>query len=99
MRGNRPHRVDANQKSIVRALREIPGVSVFETHMVGKGFPDICIGYKGRTILIELKSSLKDKLTLPEQNFQVYWTGEVYVCSTLGSVLDCINPRMKGIRK
>jgi hypothetical protein len=100
MRGNRPHRTDANQMGIVRALRQIPGVSVFETHMVGKGFPDIVIGYKGKNTLIELKATSKDKLTLPEQSFQLYWTGEVFVCSTLGTVLDCVgivmNPRRKG---
>lgn len=96
MRGNRPHRVDSNQKSIVKALREIPGVSVFETHMVGRGFPDLVVSDGADTYLIELKSSPKEKLTLAEQQFQLYWQGDVYVCSTLDEILLCLGLTKKG---
>jgi hypothetical protein len=89
MRGNRPHRVDQNQPDIVKSLRSIPGVSVFETHMVGRGFPDLACGYRGKTSLIELKVK-GASLTLPEQGFQLYWTGDVSVCYCLDDVLKAI---------
>ena len=45
--------MDANQKKIVEALRDIPGVSV-ET-----GHDDIILGYQGKTFWYEIKNPEK----------------------------------------
>ena len=47
-------RVDSNQKDIVSQLRKI-GCSVLHTHQLGKGAPDIIVGYDLRNYLVEIK--------------------------------------------
>lgn len=46
----RAARVDANQKEIVRAWRQV-GARVALTHMVGNGFPDAVVGFRGQVLL------------------------------------------------
>ena len=55
-------RVDANQKKIVSQLREI-GCSVLHTHQLGKGAPDIIVGYNNLNYLVEIKDGDKPKHT------------------------------------
>ena len=80
---------DKNHKEIVDALVEIPGVSVFETHRIGGGFPDIVVGFRGETYLVEIKSA-NGKLTGPERDFFDNWTGHVTIGRTLDDILDAI---------
>lgn len=65
----------------MQMLRQIPSLSVFSTHMVGKGFPDIVIGYKKKNYLIEIKDGDKPpsarKLTADESKFHSTWNGQV----------------------
>ena len=69
-------KVDGNQKEITRFLREC-GCSVFPTHMVKNGFPDLVVGFKGVNYLLELKdgSKIKCPLTPKEWNFHLTWKG------------------------
>ncbi|MDF7813628.1 hypothetical protein [Hymenobacter sp. YC55] len=69
-------RVDANQKQIVTALRQI-GASVLHVHQLKNCF-DILVGYRGRTFLIEIKTSEKEKLTDGEAEFKASWRGSEY---------------------
>ncbi|RZL10243.1 MAG: hypothetical protein EOO62_13295 [Hymenobacter sp.] len=69
-------RVDANQADIVRALRGI-GASVLHCHVLKNAF-DILVGYRGRTFLMEIKTSEKEKLTPGEAEFQRTWRGSPY---------------------
>lgn len=46
---------DANHAPIVRALERV-GASVQELHAVGSGCPDLLVGYRGRTVLLEVKN-------------------------------------------
>jgi hypothetical protein len=69
-------RVDANQPDIVRALRGI-GASVLHCHVLKNAF-DILVGYRGRTFLMEIKASEKDKLTPGEAEFMATWRGSTY---------------------
>jgi hypothetical protein len=69
-------RVDANQPAIVGALRGI-GASVLHVHQLKNCF-DILVGYRGRTFLMELKTSPKEKLTPGEAEFQASWRGSPY---------------------
>jgi hypothetical protein len=63
-------RVDANQEQIVSALRAA-GAYVWVI-----GLPvDILVGYKGKTILIEIKSGSKKRLTKLQTEFFENWAG------------------------
>lgn len=90
----RAKKIDANQTEVVRALRKIPGVSVAITSALGKGYPDLNVGYKGRTYLFELKDGSKPesarKLTPDEVEFQGKWTGHYAVVNSLDDILKII---------
>lgn len=88
-------KVDANQASLVKQLRQIPGVTVAHTHTVGDGFPDLVISYKGKNFLCEVKDPNKPpsarKLTPDEQKFHSSWTGQIAVVETVTDILKMIN--------
>jgi hypothetical protein len=69
-------RVDSNQALIVRQLRAV-GASVLHVHQLKNCF-DILVGYRGRTFLMEIKASEKDKLTPGEAEFMANWCGSPY---------------------
>lgn len=54
----RAARTDDNHGEIVRALRQI-GCYVVDCAHVGRGFPDIVVGFRGHWILIEIKDGEK----------------------------------------
>jgi len=86
-------RVDANQKNIVSKLREI-GCSVLHTHQLGKGAPDIIVGFNGKNYLFEIKDGNKplsqQKLTVDEIKFKAEWQGRYDVVSSLDKLLEII---------
>jgi hypothetical protein len=67
---------DDNHNKIVRELQQL-GATVFSTHKVGDGFPDIVVGFRGRNYLFEIKKDTKSKLTDCEKNFHLFWKGQV----------------------
>ena len=75
-------RVDGNQTHIVGIFRKL-GATVAHTHMIGQGFPDIVVGYKGVNYLVEIKDPRmppsKRKLTPDEQKFFDAWKGAAFV--------------------
>ena len=83
-------RTDANQESIVEALRKIPGVSVAITSSLGNGFPDICVGHKGRNFFFEIKTDDKQKLTKDEIAFSWNWRGQWIMVSQLEQILHIV---------
>lgn len=86
-------RVDANQKSIVEALRKI-GASVLHLHQLGKGAPDLAVGYQGRNVFLELKDGSKPpsarKLTPDEERFHAEWRGQVAVVESVDEAVAFI---------
>jgi hypothetical protein len=78
-RGHRG-RVDANQPAIVEALRKA-GAVVQSLSRIGEGCPDLLVGYRGRTILMEVKDDSqppsKRLLTEDELKWQGRWCGSV----------------------
>lgn len=50
----RAKRVDGNQRQIISAL-EAAGASVVDASRMGQGFPDLVIGYRNVTLLMECK--------------------------------------------
>jgi hypothetical protein len=85
----RIRRVDANQQAIVEEFRGY-GATVFIVSMLGNGFPDIVVGYRGKNYLFELKDGDKppsqQKLTAPEKAFFQKWGGQVSVIKSLEEV-------------
>ena len=67
-------KVDENHKVIVQKFREL-GASVFDASGVGRGFPDILVGFNGYTALVEIKSGEKKKFTDPQLKFMAEWKG------------------------
>ncbi len=62
----RSSKVDANQRDIMSALRDI-GCSIQSLHTVGGGCPDLLVGFRGRTTLLEVKNPDGRNQVLPEQ--------------------------------
>jgi hypothetical protein len=74
----RAAKIDANQPEIVAALRKA-GALVIPTHMVGGGFPDLVVCFRGQTLLMEVKDGSKPpsaRLLTPDQlAFHAAWIG------------------------
>ena len=87
-------RVDANQKEIVKQLRDL-GVSVLHTHQLGRSAPDLILGYRNENFMIELKDGNKtksqQKLTPDEIKFQCEWGGNYAVCNSIEQILTTID--------
>ena len=70
-------RVDDNQKDIVEALRAIGATVRVVTQ--GGGIPDLLVGFRGHTVLMEVKDGRKKpsarKLTEAEEKFFLEWRG------------------------
>lgn len=66
-------RVDKNQKTIVDALRSI-GASVQTLHQVGKGVPDLLVGWRGENYLLEIKNPSRPKSRRKLNGEQAEWT-------------------------
>ena len=81
-------KVDANQAQIVQALRKV-GATVLHLHPLGRGAPDILAGYRGRNILMEIKSA-KGKLTPQEAEFMWGWKGQYCEVRTVQEALLAI---------
>lgn len=75
-------RTDANHSQIVKAFRDL-GCSVFDTSRIGQGFPDLVIGKRGITVLVEVKADAKKKFTTAQDLFMMNWKG-----STVSRIQD-----------
>lgn len=93
MAGRRAARTDSNQSEIVEALRKC-GVSVFPTHTVGDGFPDLVCGFHGNNYLFEIKDPNKPPskrlLTEDEKKFRDAWRGRVFTIMTADEALATV---------
>tara|TARA_R110000824_G_scaffold352903_4_gene540006 strand:- start:889 stop:1209 length:321 start_codon:yes stop_codon:yes gene_type:complete len=86
----RAARIDDNQNEIVKHLRD-HGASVQILSMVGKGCPDILVGYTNaigvrRTIVLEIKDGNKppsqQRLTADEEKWFDTWKGDAAVVNS-----------------
>jgi Holliday junction resolvase len=75
-------RVDDNQSKVVKALRDL-GATVQHLHAVGKGCPDIVVGFKGKNLLLEIKDGDKKVLTPDQVNWHKLWKGQVSVVTSV----------------
>lgn len=71
-------KVDGNHTAVVKALRQI-GATVQSLADIGKGCPDLLVGWRGRTVLLEVKDGSlppsKRALTPDEVAWSVAWQG------------------------
>lgn len=70
----RAAKIDTNQKDIVAALRKIGAVVRYLSQ--GEGLPDLLVGYRAQTFLIEVKN--KDgfnRMTPGQKDFHNRWIG------------------------
>ncbi len=88
MRGKK---TDANQSSIIAVLREV-GATVVDLSAVGKGCPDLLVGHRGATYLLEVKNVKGKNRTTPDQDvFYAWWRGgPVSIVRTADEALTAI---------
>lgn len=71
----RGRKTDANQSAIVAVLREV-GASVVDLSAVGRGVPDLLVGFRGQTYLLEVKNKAgRNRLTADQEVFYAWWRG------------------------
>jgi Holliday junction resolvase len=70
----RAAKIDANQEQIVTALRAA-GATVQSLAGVGKGVPDLLVGYQGQTLLLEIKDGRKPPSARLLTEDQLKWHG------------------------
>jgi hypothetical protein len=62
--------------------------------MVGQGFPDIAVGFRKQTYLMEIKDGSKSpsqrRLTEEEQAFHAGWHGQACIVQNLADALAAI---------
>ena len=84
---------DGNQPEIVAALRAV-GASVATCQAVGKGFPDLVVGYQGRNYMFEIKDPAQPKhrheLTPAQVEFHAGWQGDLVKIFTAKEALKYI---------
>ncbi len=89
--------VDDNQREVVRALRLV-GASVQHLHQVGAGCPDLMVGYRRQTFLLEVKDGAKipslQRLTPDEKTWHATWRGlPVMVVRDVSEALQAIGAK------
>lgn len=89
----RAAKTDANQEEIVAALRKI-GASVQPLHAVGKGCPDILVGWRGMNSVLEIKDGSKPpsarKLTDDQEKWHAEWRGQVTVVENIEQAIEAV---------
>ena len=84
-------KTDTVQPLIMAALREA-GATVQDLSMVGKGCPDLLVGYHGKNFLIECKTKGKNekRMTDLQQIWHGMWQGQVAVVRSPKEARDVI---------
>ncbi len=88
-------RIDANQPEIVKALRKI-GCFVQSLADIGKGCPDLLVGFRGNWHILEVKDSAKPpsarRLTKDELKWhqKALQHGPVHVVETIEQAIDIV---------
>lgn len=95
----RAAKVDANQAEIVAGLRKV-GCSVESLAAVGKGVPDLLVGYGSKNYLLEVKDGSKPpsarKLTDAQVEWHKVWRGSVYTINSTQEALDVMGIGHRG---
>jgi hypothetical protein len=86
-------RIDANQEQVVSALRAMGATVRIVTQ--GNGLPDLLVGFRGVTILMEVKDGQKvpsaRRLTPAEQKFFDEWRGGIVaIVNSVDEAIDLL---------
>ena len=85
--------IDANQPAITKALRQF-GASVEPIHTLGKGIPDLLVGFRRRNLLFEVKNpeqpANKLVLTPDEYAFMESWAGQYDIVLTVDDAIRLV---------
>ena len=102
-RRHRYGKPDQNQEGIFEFARNHLDAEVRNTTAVGRGFPDGVVGWRGLTVLVEVKRPKKGKLEASQQDFQRTWRGGPYLVVESGDdlvrqllALDLRTPPVRG---
>jgi Holliday junction resolvase len=90
-------KVDRNQSEVVDALRKV-GASVQSLASIGKGCPDLLVGYHGILYLMEVKDGTKipsqQVLNKDQIKWHEAWNGSpVYVVRSIEQALKILGER------
>lgn len=80
----RAARIDSNQRQIVAALRQI-GASVYWI----KEPVDLAVGFRKRTVLLEVKAQ-GGRLTKAQEEFFQTYSGEAYIVQDIQQALKAV---------
>ena len=84
-------RTDSTQTAIVKTLEKM-GAVVHDLSGHGRGIPDLLVGYRGLTVLVECKADSKAKFTPAQQDFLKTWKGGIMArVHDLDGVFNLIN--------
>lgn len=86
--------VDRNQRAIMDALRAI-GATVLHLPATAAGLPDLLVGFRGRTLLLEVKNPAtrygRAGMAASQRQFAQTWNGApVYVVTTPSEAMQAI---------
>jgi len=81
-------RVDSNHREIADALRAV-GASVVSLAAIGRGVPDLLVGFRGVNYLLEIKTT-KGKLTPDQTEFTALYRGVVVVVRSVSEAYAAI---------
>lgn len=86
-------KIDDNHRAIVDALRKA-GATVQSLATIGKGCPDIVVGFRGKNMLMEIKNEnrplAKQKLSPDEQAWHDMWCGSVAIVKNPSDALKAL---------
>lgn len=87
------HATDLNQRAIVKALKQVHAAVGVITQGT-TGIPDLVVGWRGRTVLMEVKRSAKAPMTAGQVEFHRRWKGAPIVrVVTVDEALQAIGAR------
>jgi hypothetical protein len=84
----RASKIDRCQPEIVKALRDF-GATVIVLSTVGKGCPDLLVGYAGENHCLELKMP-GGKLTPDQCTLHASWGGRIRIVHTPKEAIEAI---------
>jgi len=88
-------RVDDNQAKVVRALRA-EGMTVQHLHAVGRGCPDLLVGWKNKNLLLEIKDGAKAwKLTPDQVIWHHNWQGQIAIVISPEDAIEKVKDAIK----
>jgi hypothetical protein len=86
----------------VETLRQV-GATVQPLHAVGGGVPDLLVGFRGQTYLIEVKDGRKPpsarKLTPDQVEWHSAWRGQVAIAEWPDDALRIIGATMQSANR